>query len=529
MSVQRIPYSEFGLGSKLINDLIAKNSNVVPLVSNFYSIDNLILQTNQVKKSGEHRQKLVQVLIRQNKMLNLSEPSKKNINDLANQNTFTVTTGHQLNLLTGPLFSIYKIAQTISICKALNSQDNTKNYVPVFWMATEDHDYDEINHLYLFGKKFEHQKSNQTEVISGALHTEGLDTLFEEIKSLYREDEVKLILTKLFDAYTKTSNWADATRQLINHLFGEFGLVIIDGNDAELKRFMAPVFVQDVENKLTETEVNKTNQLLESLNYHQQVHLRDCNLFFIHPNSKRERIVREGDNFIFNNGSSSLTQLVALINESPEKFSPNALLRPVYQEIVLPNIAYVGGGGEIAYWLQLKGVFNKLAVPFPLLRVRDSFITITQKELDDSVELGLNLNELNVSVDVLAKQVLLTKSGDELSLAESKASLDGVRKSVLEKASKVDKNLVTMVEAEFTKMNGALEKIEAKIVKAEKQKDVLLLKKIEKLKNKIYPNGIFQERHENFIPNYLKTTQFINQLIDAVGHEESPTVQVLIL
>ncbi|MBI3134293.1 MAG: bacillithiol biosynthesis cysteine-adding enzyme BshC [Bacteroidetes bacterium] len=522
-------FRDFSFGSKLVQDLIDRNERVREFSGEFFSTASIKQQIDSRNRFPVNREKLVDALNRQNNGLPLSEKSARNIQLLLNDNTYTITTGHQLNILTGPLFSIYKIAQALVIAKDLEETHPQLHFVPVFWMATEDHDFEEINHLHLFNKKITWNKTGQESSVAGRIHTADLAAFFEEIDALYQNDELKQRIKELAAYYLESETLAQATRKLINHLFGEYGLVILDGDDSALKELLKPVFLSEINNQVTFNAVTQTNQKLEHEGYHLQVHLRTCNLFFIHENGKRERIVYEDDCFKLDGKRYTASELSKQIDQNPAAFSPNALLRPVYQELILPNLVYIGGGGEIAYWLQLHEVFKKLNASFPLLRVRDSVFILNQKQVGDLEKSNLNLPQLQQPVDQLLKNRTLERLGDSISFTDAEADLFKAKSKVLEKVNQVDASLVSMVEAEFSRMITALEKIEAKLLKTEKDKDESSKNRLVKLQEKLFPGAHFQERHENFLNYYLNHPSFIDGVMKTVKSEDAPKIRTLIL
>jgi len=528
MQKEAYSFDEFDFGSKLIRDLVNQKNEVNSFVSDFYQVSTIEKIIQSKSFSTQQRALLVSVLNEQNKKLELSPISKLNIDLIKEENTFTITTGHQLNLLTGPLFSIYKIAQIISISNGLNQKYPNQKFVPVFWLASEDHDFEEINHIHLFGKKIIWQNPEQKDVIAGKMKLTQLEPILAEVEALYQNEELKEKLKTLTQFYRNSTTLAEATRKIINHLFGEFGLVIIDGNEKLLKEKFKPVLLKEVREEVTFNAVSATNGDLKKSGYHEQVFVRNCNLFFIHEDGKRERIVKENNQFSFQNKSHSLTEIESLINSFPEKFSPNALLRPVYQELVLPNLVYVGGGGEISYWLQLKNLFQNLGMNLPLLRVRDSFLILNQKQETELNELKITVTALQKHVDSLAKALTLEKSGEKLDLTADKLALIEIKKNLLKKSDEVDKSLASMIEAEFVKMTSAIEKIESKLIKSEKGKDDSVVSKISKLQEKLFPEKHLQERHDNFLPFYLNSPNFISTIISEMKFENEPKVRILI-
>lgn len=521
-------FENFGFGSAIIRGLVNRSSSVAPFAGTFFDPAEIPALIEQRKKYPLDRKVLADRMRQQNAALSLSELSSLNIERLTEEKTFTVTTGHQLNLLTGPLFSVVKIAQTIQLARSFEKLYPDFHFVPVFWMATEDHDFEEINHVNLFGKKIAWVKEGQDAVVAGRLKLDEMGTFLEEISSLYQNDELREKIESIKSFYTSSATLAEATRKIINHLFGDSGLVILDGDDSELKKLFAPVLRAEVQHRVTHEAVNATNALLEKAGYHQQVHLRECNLFYIHPDGKRERMVFENGVFEFNGKKYQSEEVLQLIESDPSVFSPNALLRPAYQEILLPNLVYVGGGGEIAYWLQLRALFDKLQVSFPMLRVRDSVFVLNQKQTDELEKAKLGLPDLQQDADVLMKEIVLSESGDTLNFADAEAEILKAKSKVIEKVMKVDPGLNGLAEAEFSKMITALEKLEARLVKSEKSKHESLKNRILKLQAKLFPGAHFQEREENFLTWFMTDPEFIHQLTELVQPQAEPKIRLLI-
>lgn len=528
MAQQSYSFEEFGFGSKLIQDLINENPDVSLFTETWYDPEKITGQIQKRLAMPVDRKKLSTVLLRQNSSLILSEKSKSNIEKIALENTFTVTTGHQLNLFTGPLFSIYKIIQCVVIAEKLNQTYPEYNFIPVFWMASEDHDFEEINHVHLFGKKIIWQKNVQENVIAGRLKTDSMDVFLDELQGLFLDEKVKSEFQKLKDFYLHAENLASATRKLINALFKDFGLVIMDGDDRELKQEIKSVFKNEIKNEITFREVSKTNENLIAKKYPVQVHVRNCNLFYIHSDGKRERIVLENESFKIDGQSFSADEMCEMIEKNPEHFSPNALLRPVYQETLLPNLVYVGGGGEISYWLQLKSLFSKLGVSYPMLRVRDSVFNLTEKQMAELKAYNLKIFDLQKNIAQLMNEIVLQKSGDAFSLDQELRQLENIQNTINERVQKVDPAMNTMVNAEFAKFKSGLEKIESKMLKALRQKEENTSAKLTKIQEKLFPENHFQERHDNFLSWYFTDPNRILDLTRVVSADKKPSIHLLI-
>ncbi len=527
MIQDQFSFKEFSFSSSIIRDLVENKPVIAEFSPQFFSLSQIAEQTKAKTFSIEQREILVEALVRQNAGIPLSDSTQANIDQLKDENTYTITTGHQLNLLAGPLYSIYKVAQVISLSRAMNERDPSNNYVPVFWMATEDHDFEEINHIHLFGNKIAWDKEGQESKIVGEIEPTGIESFTSPIEEKFSDETLKELLAQFTSIYKNSSNLAEATRSLMNKLFADYGLIIVDGNDAGLKHAFVPVAVREINEAFVYKAVTDTNKKLEVAGYHNQVFVRDCNLFFINESGVRQRISRNGEIFQIDEKEYSEETLINMVNENPEQFSPNALLRPVYQELILPNLAYIGGGGEIAYWLQLNEVFKALGLTFPLLRVRDSILLLKEKEMTELENLNLSVPDLKRDLHELVKEIALEDVEIEIELKGELKQLNDIKNQLVEKAESINKGLVGMIAAEFSKMEKSIERIESKLIKAEKAKHEVKANKIKKLQAKIYPNGGFQERYENFIPYILNDKDFISKIVNNLTAQDQPLIRVL--
>jgi len=273
---------------------------------------------------------------------------RTNVGLLNSSATFTVTTGHQLCLATGPLFFIYKIITAINLCHRLKQHHPEYNFVPVYWMAGEDHDLAEVDHVFMAGNTV--RWSTQQKGAVGRMSTAGIDAFIDELSRFlpqgpYREQVPELLRS----AYLRHAGIGAATRELVVRLFGEDGVLVIDPDDPSLKKTLSPLFRAELSLNESGKIVADTSVRL-SKNYRLQVVPRDINLFYLDQDC-RERVVKdaEGHYRVLNTDLRFSREFILdLVASRPEMFSPNVILRPLCQEILLPNIAYVGGPGELA-------------------------------------------------------------------------------------------------------------------------------------------------------------------------------------
>ncbi|UJF30640.1 bacillithiol biosynthesis cysteine-adding enzyme BshC [Kaistella sp. 97-N-M2] len=481
---------------KLIKDFLTQK---IPAfeeqVFNLKNVENQF-QKKENSFSAAKRELLSAVLKKQHSTSSLSEKQNANLNFLTDQNTFTVTTGHQLNLFSGPVFFIYKILQTIKLADFLNEKFPARKTVPVFWMASEDHDFEEINHFKTESQYYEtHAKSG------GAVGNITVDDQFfitqfeEEFKDSVFGTELILLLKK---AYKKGNSLSQATRILVQELFAEHGLLIIDGDDASLKAQMKDTFRNELlHQNLFETTKYTVDHLATEYGK-VQVNPREINLFYLSETRNRIEFANDKYNIVDTEIKFSPEELLRELEEHPEKFSPNALMRPVYQETILPNLAYIGGNAEIMYWLELKDYFNFLALPFPLLIPRNSMLFVTEKTISKAQKLGLEIEDFFKNFAQVTKEILL-KNNDLLSLLNKDESfLKEHFEELASSAEKTDPTFGNLVKAEKTRQLKSFIRMRKRLLRAEKIKQKEKLQRLENLFLTIHPGKNWQERSYNF-------------------------------
>jgi len=518
MPTDCIPFKDTNYFSSLICDYLDEKDSLKPFYNRFPNLENFKGQMEEKTSqfSEKSRTVLVESLKTQYQDLAASDKTIANINALLQKNTFTITTGHQLNLFTGPLYFFYKIISTINLCSELKEAYPKQDFVPVYWMATEDHDFEEINFFNFEGKKIRWHKEVSGAV--GELDLEGLQKISDLFGSHLNFGKNADSLKNLFEkAYTNHSNLSEATRYLVNELFSETGLVILDGNDKELKRLFLP-FAQD--ELLNHTAFNKVSETSRQLNevssdYKIQVNPREINLFYLDKNL-RERIVFENETYqvLHTNISWSKDELIKHLHEAPENFSPNVILRPLYQEVILPNLCYIGGGGELAYWFQLKSNFETQQVPFPILLLRNSALLVSKKQQEKLDKLDLSIKDLFLHQNDLIEKVTRDRSELDIDFSKQKSFLKQQFEDLYALAKQTDKSFLGAVSAQEKKQLKGLDMLEKRLLKAQKRKLKEILDRVVLLQNELFPNQSLQERQANFSEFYMEYgDQFTQQLM----------------
>ncbi len=521
MPTKSISYKDTGYFSTLICDYLQQKRTLYPFYNRFPSLENFKHQIEEERKNFPQRRRrvLAKRIMYQYGDNSLSQSTLSNIDLLKEPTTFTITTGHQLNLFTGPLYFLYKIFSAINLCEELEKEYPSHHFVPVYWMATEDHDFDEINYFELFGKKVEWKREASGAV--GELSTDGLKEVKRQLKREFGSSENGKALTSLFsDAYSKHDNLADATRYLANRIFYHHGLVIVDGNDAELKKCFIPYAEKELTENLSYHKVTQTTQKLVELGYSEQVHPREINLFYLRENL-RERIIEENGRFYVNDTEISFSpaEILEELHNHPERFSPNALLRPLYEEVVLPNLCYIGGGGELAYWFQLKDYFNAVEVPFPILLLRNSALLVPQALTEKMRKLKVKTTDLFLPQHELTTKFTHAISKVKIDFSKQRKHLQKQFKDLYTIAEKTDKSFLGAVAAQEKKQLNGLDKLEKRLLKAQKRKYENEVDRIRQLQDQLFPNQTLQERKLNFSEFYL---EYGDELFDLLKENLKP-------
>lgn len=505
MKVHQIPFINTGYFSSLITGYLDKKPELSQFYGNFPDIAGFKKQIDAKEKSFNNEARIVlkNALENQYKPFEISELTNKNIQLLEKNNTFTVVTGHQLNIFTGPLYFLYKIVSTINLTKQLKEHFPSYNFVPVYWMATEDHDFDEINYFNFKGKKVVWNRESSGAV--GRLKTDGFDVVFNEFKKHLGETRNAKYLQELFkEAYINHTNLTDATRYLVNKLFGEYGLVIVDGDDIQLKKQFAPIVKDELLNNTSFNQVSKTSNILAE-DYKIQVNPREINLFYL-TDTFRERIIFEENQFKINGTTITFSkdEILNELENYPEKFSPNVIMRPVYQETILPNLCYIGGGGELAYWFQLKDYFDSIDTVFPILLLRNSALLITEKQVEKAQKLNVVLEELFLQQQVLINKKVKEISEIDIDFSQQKLFLQEQFIDLKELAKQTDVSFIGAVNAQENKQLKGLNNLEKRLLKAQKRKLSDEVLRLTNLQNVLFPNNSLEERTRNFSEFYLE-------------------------
>ncbi len=442
--------------------------------------------------SLKNRSVLVSTLEKQLKD-KLSACQIQNLKILSEENTFTITTGHQLSLFAGPLFFVYKILHVVKLCEEFNDNQSAHKLVPIFWLASEDHDFDEVKSTNLFGKQFSWETEQKGAV--GRFNLADFEAVFSEFSSLFEGKETAIQdLLKI----ERNGTYAEYMQKLVSKLFEDFGVLVLNPDDAQLKSLFLPIMEKEIKEFNSLSKVEEMNTELEKHNTKPQAQAREINLFYL-GNQQRTKIERNGNDYLLGQKQFSQSELLNLLRIEPQNISPNVILRPVYQETILPNLCYVGGGGEMAYWIQLKKVFQNFGVLFPLLQQRNSLHLVdagTQKRLSS---LPFEIKEYFSEANELKKSYLNQNAETELDFSEIASNFSSLTISLETKVNELDPSLEQWLGAELARMRKQLEGIEQRFSKQVKTKHEQALKNIEFVSERFLPNRELQERYFHWL------------------------------
>lgn len=512
-TAQRLNYRDTLAFSKLALDYLDNADALQPFYGFRPDKEGLLQQIKLRQSFTVNRPVLVAALQQQYADLPMSNAVKQHLEDLLEEQTFTITTAHQPNLFTGPLYFFYKILHVIKLAEELRKELPQYKFVPVYYMGSEDADVEELAHFHIRGEKRE-WKTEQ----SGAFGRFIIDQqLIEMINQLEGEIAVHSFgneyISKLRSCYRKGNSIQQATFEFVNELLGHYGLIVLIPDVKELRQQMISVFEDELLHHRSAGLVTSTTEQL-ARHYKVQASGREINLFYL-DEDLRERIEAEGDQFKVANTTIrfSKEEILKELSEHPERFSPNVILRGLYQETILPNIAFVGGGGELAYWMELKEVFQYYKVPYPVLLLRNSFLLLEEKWNTQIQKLGFTVEDFFQSKEQLLNKLVQTHTQHQLTLDEELKAAITFYEELSTKAASVDPTLEQHVVALREKAVYRLHELEKKIFRAEKRKFSDQKQQIEQVKNYIAPNGTLQERIENIAPFFAKWgTALIDEL-----------------
>jgi bacillithiol biosynthesis cysteine-adding enzyme BshC len=496
-----ISYADTGYFSSLILDYLKEDIRLKPFYQ--YSPINPDFEEiiKQRKQFPTDRELLVRELKLQYKGIEISDKVSQNIQLLNDQNTFSVCTAHQPNLFTGYLYFVYKILHTIKLAEYLKEKYPSYHFVPVYYMGSEDNDLEELGTVHTGDHTYRWQTKQRGAV--GRMRTDDLKPMIEEVTQHLGTNEYARKITEIIKAaYLEHADIQSATAHLVNALFGEYGLITIIADTPGFKKAILPAMKEDIFNETPFKIVSAVTGKISKY-YHAQATPREINLFYL-DDQLRERIVKEENNWHVLNTEIrfSRDQLESELESHPERFSPNVILRGILQETILPNIIFIGGGGELSYWMELKELFKHFKVPYPLLMLRCSALWVDSKSMQRLKKVRLGPKDLFLDTETLINNFVENNTQQQLVLKDEYEQIEKLYTVLDKKAAGIDVTLRASAAAEKKKSLISIGKLEHKFLRAEKKKFAWQTELIRNVKNELFPHHHLQERWENLLPFY---------------------------
>jgi bacillithiol biosynthesis cysteine-adding enzyme BshC len=529
----RIPISSLPHVSKLYQIYITDFS----ALSSFYNVDyrtpaSLSAHARLVQRTAYPRQEVAEILRRQNEGWGAGTNVQNNLAVLAQERSVAVVTGQQVGIFGGPLFTIYKALTCLKLAQRLSAQLGAP-IVPVFWLAADDDDLAEMNRLVLPGR------DNTLRTITCALDSAERKPAFKvhltsQVEECHRvlaeslaDSEFKPeILRALEKAYAPGQSLLDAFARWIAYLLGDLGLVLLDPTDPALRRLAAPIFQREIaEHSPSTAAALQASAKLEQRGFSVQAPQREgrCNLFFV--DEQRHGLEWRDGEFVAADGRlrCSPEELLQRIESEPHCFSTNVITRPVLQDFLLPTVAYIGGPAEIAYFAQLRGVYERFGVTMPAIYPRKS-LTLLEKKIGHVFEkYSLQLTDFWSNPEELLSRVAKREAPEGLfdPVASARDELGRRLAMLKERAVQLDPTLAAFIDKEHGKILHQLDALEKKLLQATKRQNETLQQQILKAAHALYPLQHLQERELSIIPFLCKYGRnLVARLYEAIEVED---------
>lgn len=491
-------YQETHLFANLILDYLEASPALEGLHHGLPTLERVQAAIERRKHFPVDRDRLASAFTNQYADLHPGGHTIGQIESLRQTTTFTITTAHQCNLFLGPAYTILKALHAIKLADELNRTIPEHHFVPVFYLGSEDADLSELNHTYVQDSRWAWGTTQQGAV--GRMKVdESLMHLINEIaRSLAHHPYGTEWAEALRESYSVGRSMAESCFRLLHRLFAERGLLVLQPDVPGLKSVMRDLFWKELTVSDTHLFVSQTDQRLIDHGYNAQAHARPINLFYL-TDGVRGRIERVGAEWVVDQTPIRWTesQLQAELDAHPDRFSPNVILRGMYQESILPNLIYVGGGGELAYWLQLKTAFDHHHIHYPLLQLRASVQWLDAKSQERLDALQLKPQDLFLPVDRILDDKLDVAARERVDLSGTRQELNDLYARIRQQAVSSDPTLDRHVQSLHTRASRRLEELEAKMRRAERRKLSTQRMQIETLQRVLFPGGGLQERREN--------------------------------
>ena len=475
------------------------------------------------------RARLVEILKEQNRSSGCGPLTLQNIEALVQDDACAVVTGQQVALFSGPLYTIYKALTAIKLAESLSQQTGAP-VVPIFWLATDDHDFAEVNHVDLLDQtsqlrrvSYEDRPSQERVPVGGLRFSAEIEACVGALDEMAPPSEFKpKVLSLLKDAYQPGRTFAEAFSIWMTHLFSAHGLVLIDPSHPDLIAMaQQPLLTEIGEGSPSSRCVMRVSRRLIEKNYAPQVRQQEGKLNLFLAEHERQPVHVAGDSFSVKDPERRFTrdELVEMARNTPHAFSPNVLMRPLVQDTILPTVAYVGGPGEIAYLAQLRGAYEEFDIPMPVVYPRKGF-TVLERHVGSTLEtLSLSIQEVWGGLSAKRNALAADEIPEPLqrALATAAGTLDRDLGAVCREAAAMDGSLGQSADGVHRKIQHQMNLLEKKVIQASKKNQEIVGRKLTKLENRLYPNRHLQERVFNVTPYLMKYGfSWLDELYEAV-------------
>ncbi|UCB59603.1 MAG: bacillithiol biosynthesis cysteine-adding enzyme BshC [Candidatus Bathyarchaeota archaeon] len=492
-----LPY-EFSTSERISIDYVNHKSSLKNVFPKHF-------RESRVREFNVNRVNLVDKLLEYNKKIGAPKQVVKNINSLSHPETYAVITGQQPGLFSGPLYTVYKAVSTIVICEKLSNAKHL--FVPIFWNASEDHDFSEVNRISLFKKNnlySIHYDSVAEEIAFShlSLDQSELNRILAVIESVSPESEFKaLLLAKLREITEKSSTVGEFFSRFMVYLFGELGLVLMEPQ--HFRHLMTPVFDKLIRSPTQCTAIlNEAGSELRKLGYSPKIHKKPgvCNFFLLSEGGKRLRISYNGK---FQIGGETFSQkdLLDLLDDNPSRFSANALTRPITQDFLFPTAAYVAGPSEIAYQAQIKGIYDFFSLEMPVIFPRFGATVVEKKIAKVLLKHKIEIFELKTPAKLL-KDLAKKKIDGVFDSFRNEVSRN--MSAMIRQASIIDQDLIEPCLQAKGRILKTIQILEDKMAKNLKKQNQIARRQIVKAHNNLFPSGRLQERQINVLEYLIK-------------------------
>jgi len=509
-----INFSDIPGHQNLFLDYLYEFENVADFFANdFRNRENYLKIFRSISESRQDfASRIPDIISNQYANLNPSGKTAQNIKKLADKKTLAIVTGQQLGILGGPLYTFYKIITAIKLSQFLSERYDDYNFVPVFWLEGDDHDFNEVrtikiiddnNSLVTVGYKEEIEEDDLKQSVGLIKLDNSINDFFTALEKELKETEFKSsLLQQLKNCFQEGRTFKDAFRDLIFNYFDNYGLVIFDPQMDEVKQLLKPIFKKEITDFRIHTEqLVHVSATLEEL-YHAQVKVKPVNLF-LRVDEGRHSIEPVENEFRLRRKRKSYTQeqLLEVLENEPDKFSPNVLLRPICQDYLLPTAFYIAGPSEIAYFAQLKPLYELYNIVEPIIYPRSS-LTILENSIAGSLDkFSIGINDVFVDVENVKKRIINSveqSSVDEM-FSDISNQLENSFDQLKEKLFDLDKTIADSSNRYRDKILGTIAELKSKAEKAQQKKYEVTLRQIDRAAVHLFPNSNLQEREINFV------------------------------